>query len=172
MVKAPEKFLDEYLSHEKGLGSKTRTKSAKVQMRRVSDEELAKLKQNLQTIWGIYSTPEIKEILSRKHNIHFFAIESPLVSLGLSYVDKGVSMEYESNMGSRKELAGAQIYKQSEMNLNRYFTSVTGAEELLKTTHEALQALVDALIDREIPEADIWNAIAKGERIQLSTVYF
>lgn len=169
MVKAPEKFLDEYLSHEKGLG-KTSIKPSKIQMRTVSDEELARLKQNLQTVWGIYCTPEIKEILSRKHKIHFLVMESANASLNLSYVDNGILMEYELNLGSRKELAGAQIYKQAEMHLNRYFTSTTGAEELLKTTNEALLALVDVMIEREIPETDIWDAIAKGEQIHLSTV--
>lgn len=170
MVKAPEKFLNEYLSHEKGLGSKAGTKPSKVKMRKVSDEELARLKQNLQTLWGIYCTPEIKEILSRKHKIHFLTIETAKVSLDLSYVDKGILMEYEFNLGSRKELAGAQIYKQAEMHLNRYFASVTGTEELLKTTNEALQAITDVLIDKEIPETDIWNVIAKGDKIYLSTV--
>ena len=170
MVKAPEKFLDEYLSREKGLGSKTGTKPSRVKMRKVSDEELAKLKQNLQTLWGIYCTPEIKEVLSRKHKIRFLDIESANASLNLSYVDKGILMEYELNMGTKKELAGAQIYKQAEMHLNRYFTSETGAEELVKTTNDALQALVDVMIDKEIPETDIWNVIAKGEQIHLSTV--
>lgn len=172
MVKAPEKFLDEYLSHEKGLENKTGTRPSRVQMRKVSDEELARLNQNLQTLWGIYCTPEIKEILSRKHKIPFLDIESANVSLKLSYVDKGISMEYEVDMGSKKELAGAHIYKQGEMNINRYFTSIKGVEELLKTNNAALQAVVDVLVEKEIPEADIWNIIAKGEQVHLSTVSY
>lgn len=172
MVKAPEKFLDEYLSHEKGIGSKVRIRSLRTQKRSFPDEELARLKQNLQTLWGIYCTPEIKEILSRKHKIHFLNIEGTGASLKLSYVDKGISMEYELDMGSKKELAGAHIYKQGEMNINRYFTSVTGIEELLVTNNAALQTIADVLAERDIPEMDIWNTIAKGEQIHLSTVSY
>lgn len=168
MVKAPEKFINEYLSHEKGFVGKTGTRVSKIHMRKVSDEGIARLKQNLQTLWGIYCTPEIKEILSRKHKIQFLDIEGANISLHLSYVDKGVSMEYELNMGNKKELAGAQIYKQGEMNINRYCTHVKGIEELLKTTNVALQTVVDVLIDKEIPETDIWNVIAKGEQIHQS----
>ncbi|TVM00247.1 MAG: hypothetical protein CV087_14870 [Candidatus Brocadia sp. WS118] len=167
MVKAPEKFLDEYLSHEKGLGGKAGKKSS-APVRKVSDEEAARLKRNLQTLWDIYGTPEIKEILSREHEIRFFRIESDKATVRLSYVNKGIYMEYEVDMGFRKELAGAQIYKQAVMNLNRYFTYETGAEDLLKSANEALQALVDVLIDKEIPETDIWNAISKGEQVQIS----
>ncbi len=170
MVKAPENFLDEYLRHEKGLGSKTGIKSSRVSVHKVSNEELARLKQNMQTLWGIYGTPEIKEILSMKHKIRFLNIETDKVSIKLSYIDKGISMEYELNTGFKKELAGAQIYKQAEINLSRYFTSETGAGELLKTTDDALAAIVDILIGRVIQEADIWNAILKGEQIHLSTV--
>ncbi len=166
MVKAPEKFLDEYLSREKGLGSGK--KSLGTPVRKVSDEEIVRLKKNLQTLWDIYGTPEIKEILSRGHEIRFFRIESDKANIRLSYVDKGISMEYEVDMGFRKELAGAQIYKQAVMNLNRYFTYETGGEDLLKSTNEAIQALVDVLIDKEIPETDIWNAISKGEQVQIS----
>ena len=71
MVKAPEKFVDEYLSHEKGLTGKTGKRSKKVKIRDVSSVEVARLKQNLQTLWGIYRTPEIQGILSKKHNIPF-----------------------------------------------------------------------------------------------------
>ncbi|MCF6155126.1 MAG: hypothetical protein E3K36_07715 [Candidatus Brocadia sp.] len=170
MVKAPEKFLEEYLSHEKGLGSKTVTRPSRAQIRKVSDEELARLKQNVQTLWGIYDTPEIKEILSRKHKIYFLDIETAIVSVKLSYVDKGIFVEYELDMGSKKELAGAHIYKQAETNLNRYFSSITGVEELLKTNNAVLQAVVDVLIEKEIPETDIWNTIAKGGQIHLSSV--
>ncbi len=76
MVKAPEKFLDEYLSREKGLGSGK--KSSGTPVRKVSDEEAARLKKNLQTLWDIYSTPEIKEILSREHEIRFFVAKYPI----------------------------------------------------------------------------------------------
>ena len=162
MVKAPEKFLDKYLSHEKGFGDKAGTKPQE-HMRKISDEELARLKQNLQMLWGIYNTPEIKEILARKHKIRFLDIESAKASLNLSY---------EFNMGSKKELAGAQIYKQAEMNINRYFAVETGAEELLKTDNGALQSVVDVLIEKEIPETDIWNVISKGEQIHLATVSY
>lgn len=166
MVKAPEKFLDEYLSREKGLGSGK--KSSGTPVRKVSDEEAARLKKNLQTLWDIYSTPEIKEILSREHEIRFFRTENDKTRVSLSYVEKGISMEYEVDMGFRKELAGAQIYKQAVMNLNRYFTYETGAGDLLKSANEALQALVDVFIDKEIPETDIWNAISKREQVQTS----
>lgn len=172
MVKAPEKFLDEYLSHEKGMGSKAGTRPLRTQKRTVTDEEHARLKQNLQTLWGIYCTPEIKEILSRKHKIHFLDIEGTDASLKLSYVDRGISMEYELDMGSKKELAGAHIYKQGEMNINRYFATVTGIEELLETNNAALRALAGVLAEREIPETDIWNIIAQGGQIHLSTVSY
>lgn len=168
MVKAPEKFLDEYLSHEKDLTGKTSKKSSRIQMRKVSEDELARLKQNLQTLWGIYSTPEIKEILSKKQRIRFLDIEGANARLNLSYVDKGILMEYELDMGDKKELAGARVYKQAEVNISRYFNSAAGAEGLLKTTDTALKALVDALIDEELLETDIWNAIAKGEQIHIS----
>lgn len=172
MVKAPEKFLDEYLSHEKGSGNKASTRPSGSQIRKVSGEELARLKQNLQTLWGIYCTPEIKEILSRKHKIHFLDIEGAGANLKLSYVDKGISLEYELDMGSKKELAGAHIYKQGEMNINRYFTSVAGVEELLKTNNAVLQPIVDVLIEKEIAETDMWNIIAKGGQVHLSSVSY
>lgn len=168
MVKAPEKFLDEYLSHEKGPGGKAGAKSSVMPVRKVSAEELARLKKNLQTLWDIYGTPEIKEILAREQEILFLEVESEKASLNLRYVEKGISMEYEVNMGFRKELAGAQMYKQAEMNLNRYFTHATGVEDLLKSANEALHALVDVFIDKEIPETDIWNAIVKGEQVRFS----
>ena len=112
--------------------------------------------------------PEIKEILARKQEIRFFEIENDKVRVSLKYVDKGISMGYEENMGFRKELAGAQMYKQAEMNLSRYFTYVTGMEDLLKSTNEALRFLVDVLTDKEIPETDVWNAISKGKQVQCS----
>lgn len=174
MVKAPEKFLNEYLSHEKGLERKVRTgtKLPKARLREFSDEERARLKQNLQILWDIYHTPEIKEILSRKHKIDFLDIENALVNVSLSYVDKGISMEYELDMGTKKELAGARIYKQGETLLNRYFTSEKGLEELLKTSNPVLQVIVNILIEKELSETDIWNTIAKGERIHLSTLSY
>lgn len=174
MVKAPEKFLDEYLSHEKELEGKgkTDTRLSKTQTRKVSDEQLLRLKQNMQILWDIYHTPEIKEILSKKQKIHFLDIENARVRLNLHYVNKGISMEYELDMGIRKELAGARLYKQAETLLNRYFTYEKGIEELLKTTNAALRAIADALIGKELSEADIWNAIAKGEQIHLSTVSY
>lgn len=57
MVKAPEKFLDEYLSHEKGSEGKTRAKSSVMPVRKISAEELERLKNNLQTLWDIYGNP-------------------------------------------------------------------------------------------------------------------
>ncbi|KXK28194.1 MAG: hypothetical protein UZ01_02832 [Candidatus Brocadia sinica] len=170
MVKAPEKFLDEYLSHEKGFGNKTVAKPSRAQIRKISDEEITRLKHNVQTLWGIYGTPEIKEILSRKHKIYFLDIETAGVSLKLSYVDKGISMEYEVDMGSKKDLAGAHIYKQGETIINKYFTAITGVEELLKTNNVALQAVVNVFLEKEIPETDIWDMIAKGGQIHLSAV--
>lgn len=174
MVKAPEKFLNEYLSHEKGLETKgkTGTKLPKTKIREASDEERTRLKQNLQILWDIWHTPEIKEILSRKHKIHFLDIENTQVNINLSYVDKGISMEYELDMGTKKELAGARIYKQGETLLNRYFTSEKGVEEILKTSNTVLQAIVDVLIEKELSETDVWNTIAKGERIHLSTLSY
>lgn len=172
MVKAPEKFLDEYLRHQKDFAGKTVTKPSREQMHSVSEEELARLKLNLQTLWDIYNTPEIKEILSRKHKIHFLDVKGVKVNLTISYVDTGILMEYELDMGSRKELAGAQLYKQAETSLNRYFTHEEGTEELLKTANPALQAVADAFIGKELLESEIWNAIAKGEQIQLLTMSY
>ena len=170
MIKAPENFLDKYRNRGKGVASKTGKKSSMVQMREVSDEELARLKQNLQTVWGIYCTPEIKEILSKKQDVKFLTIDGINVCLNIGFMDKGILMEYELDMGDRKELAGARIYKQDKVIINRYFTSERGIEELLKTTNDALHAMVDILIDRELPESDIWNAIEKGEQVHLSTI--
>ncbi len=170
MVKAPEEFLDKYLSRGKGVASKTGKKSSRVQMRKISDEELARLKQNLQIVWGIYCTPEIKEILSKKQEVKLLSIDSVNVCLNVGFMDKGILMEYELNMGDQKELAGARVYKQDKMFINRYFTPESGIEGLLTTTNGALQAIVDILIDRELSESDIWNAIEKGEQIHLSTV--
>ena len=170
MVRAPEKFLDEYLSHEKGLGIRSATRPSRVQMRKISDEELTRLKQNLRTLCDIYNTPEIREILSKKHTVRFLCMEEANASFTLSYVDKGISIEYELDMGNKKELAGARIFKQAETSLNKYFASERGVDELLITTNEALKLLVDVLIDKELSETDIWNAIAKSEQIHLSTV--
>ncbi|MBI2470229.1 MAG: hypothetical protein HYV59_03180 [Planctomycetes bacterium] len=170
MVKAPEKFLDKYLSRGKGIAGKTGKKAARVQMRKISDEELARLKQNLQTVWGIYCTPEIKEILSKKQDVKLLTIDGSNVCLNIGFTDKGILMEYELDMGDQKELAGARIYKQDRIIINRYFTPESGTEALLKTTNGALQAMVDVLIDRELSESDIWNAIEKGEQINISTI--
>ena len=170
MVKAPEKFLDKYLSRGKGVASKTGKKSSRVQVRKIPDEELARLKQNLQTVWGIYCTPEIKEILSKKCDVKFLTMDGINVCLNIGFMDKGILMEYELDMGGQKDLAGARVYKQDKMIMNRYFTSERGVEELLKTTNGTLQAVVDVLIERELSESDIWNAIEKGEQIHISTI--
>lgn len=167
MVKAPEKFLDKYMSRGKGVAGK---KTSRVQMRKVSDEALARLKQNLQTVWGIYCTPEIKEILSKKQDVKLLTIDGINVCLNIGFTNKGILMEYELDMGDRKELAGARVYKQDRIIINRYFTPERGIEELLKTANDALHAMVDILIDRELSESDIWNAIEKGEQIHLSTI--
>ena len=167
MVKAPEKFLDKYMSRGKGVAGK---KASRVQMREVSEEELARLKQNLQTVWGIYCTPEIKEILSKKQDVKLLTIDGINVCLNIDFTNKGILMEYELDMGDRKELAGARVYKQDRIIINRYFTPERGIEELLKTTNDALHAMIDILIDRELSESNIWNAIEKGEQIHLSTI--
>ncbi len=172
MVKAPEKFVDEYLNHEKGLTGKTGRRSSKVKMRDVSSVELARLKQNLQTLWGIYRTPEIQKILSKKHNIRFLNVEGRNACLNLSYVDKGILMVYELDMGNKTELAGARIYKQDELLINRYFAHGKGAEALLKTTDVAIQTLVDVLINNEISEICIWDVVAKGDQINISAVSY
>ncbi|OQZ01446.1 MAG: hypothetical protein B6D35_03110 [Candidatus Brocadia sp. UTAMX2] len=168
MVKAPEKFLDEYLSRKKVLGGKAGAKSSVMPVRKVSAEELARLKINIQTLWGVYGTPEIREILAKEQEIRFLKIESEKASLSLMYREKGIFMEYEVNLGYRKELAGAQMYKQADMNLNRYFTHATGTDDLLRSANEALYILADVFIDKEIPETDIWNAIANGEQVRFS----
>lgn len=172
MVKAPEKFVDEYLSHEKGLTGKTGKRSKKVKIRDVSSAELARLKQNLQTLWGIYRTPEIQGILSKKHNIPFLSVEGRNACLNLSYVDKGVLIVYELDTGSQKELAGARIYKQDELLINRYLTPGRGEEALLKTTDVVLQTLADVLINNNISETCIWDVIAKGDQINISVVSY
>ena len=170
MIKAPEEFLDKYMSRGKGVAGKTGKKSSRVQMRKVSDEELARLKQNLQTMWGIYCTPEIKEILSKKQDVKLLTIDGINVCLNIDFTNKGILMEYELDMGDRKELAGARVYKQDRIIINRYFTPESGIEGLLTTTNGALQAMVDVLIDRELSKSEIWNAIEKGEQIHLSTI--
>src|SRR3989339_465897 len=170
MVKAPEEFLDKYMSRGKAVAGKTGKKSSRVQMRKISDEELARLKQNLQIVWGIYCTPEIKEILSKKQEVKLLSIDSVNVCLNIGFMDKGILMEYELNMGDQKGLAGARVYKQDRIIINRYFTPESGIEGLLKTTNDALHVMVDVLIDRELSESEIWNAIEKGEQIHLSTI--
>src|SRR3989304_3748408 len=130
MVKAPEKFLDKYMSRGKGVAGKTGKKSSRVQIRKISGEELARLKQNLQTVWGIYGTPEIKEILSRKQEVKVLTIDASNVRLHIGFMDKGILMEYEVDMGDQKELAGARVYKQDRIIINRYFTPGKGIEEL------------------------------------------
>src|SRR3989337_1201994 len=104
MVKAPEKFLDKYMSRGKGVAGKTGKKASRVHMRKVSDEELARLKQNLQTVWGIYCTPEIKEILSKKQDVKLLTIDGSNVCFNIGFMDKGILMESEFDMGYRKEL--------------------------------------------------------------------
>src|SRR3990172_13416135 len=145
MVKAPEKFLDKYMSRGKGVAGK---KASRVQMREVSEEELARIKQNLQTVWGIYCTPEIKEILSKKQDVKLLTIDDSNVCFNIGFTNKGILMEYEIDMGDRKELAGARVYKQDRIIINRYFAPERGIEKLLKTTNDALHAMVDILIDR------------------------
>lgn len=172
MLKAPEKFLDEYLSHEKETGNKYKpdTKRLKAPGRTVSEEERLRVVQNLQMLWGIYVAPEIKEILSKKRKIRFLTIEDSQISLSLSYVDKGILMEYELYLGVKKELAGARVYKQSEIMLNRYCSTEKGSDAAINATNSAIQVLVDVLIEKELLEADVWNTIAKGEQIRLSAM--
>ncbi len=169
MLKAPEKFLDEYLSHEKNIASqkKPSVKPSKAQKRAVSEEQRSRLLRNLQTLWGISDAPEIKEILKKKERICFLTIESSQVCLSLCYVDtnKGILMEYELDLGAKQELAGARIYKQSEMMIGRSCSTEKGLDGILSTSKSAIQALVDVLIETELSEADIWNAIAKGIQI-------
>ena len=73
MLKAPEKFLDEYLSHEKDTVSKKKpsAKPLKTPKRAVSEEQRSRLLRNLQTLWGIFDAPEIKEILAKKKEFAF-----------------------------------------------------------------------------------------------------
>ena len=92
--------------------------------------------------------------------------------LNLSYVDKGVLIVYELDTGSQKELAGARIYKQDELLINRYLTPGRGEEALLKTTDVVLQTLADVLINNNISETCIWDVIAKGDQINISVVSY
>lgn len=170
MVKAPEKFLEEYLSRHRQFGGKTAPKPLREYGRNFTDAELVKLKHNVDMLWGIYTTPEIKEILSKKGTIHFLTIETATTSMTLSYAHSGIFMEYELDIGVKKELAGARIYKQAETLINRYFSSDKGMEELLKTTNGALQTLADKLTDRELSETEIWDVILKGDHIHLSNI--
>ena len=182
MVKAPGKTSGRDVKRKKGIISKKAVvrevvakvagkkdqRPSEVQVRKVSDVELARLKKNLQTVWDAYCSPEAKETVSRKKHVSFLAVQSGAVFLNLSLVDKGILMEYELDLGSKQELAGAQIYKQDTMLVNRYFTPESGAEEILKTTNVALQTLVDILVNNDLSDAGIRNAIARGEQIQLS----
>ncbi len=174
MLKAPENFLDEYLCHEKDTASKRKlsARPLKTQKRAVSEEQRSRLLRNLQTLWGIYSTPEIKEILEKKKKIRFLNVESGLVCLCLCFVDKGISMEYELDLGAKQELAGARVYKQSETMINRYCSTEKGADAAIDAANSAIQALVDVLIEKDISEADIWNAIAKGAQIHPTVVVY
>ena len=167
MVKVPEKFLDEYLKHEKTATTRSVKRTSKVQMREISNNESLRLKRNLQILWDIYKTPEIRGILSKKHQIHFLDINGANVRIGLSYVDKGILMEYESNMGAKKELAGARLYNQDKVIINRYFASGKGLEALLKTSHIALKTMADVMIENEFSEMSFWNAIKNGEQAQI-----
>lgn len=170
MVKAPEKFLDEYLSHEKDIAGKVSAKPPEAKVRSFSEEEITRLKQNLQIVERIYQTPEIKKILLRKHRIHFLDVEGVNVNLSLSYVDGGIMMECEIDMGNKKEFAGARLYQQVVANLSRYIASEKGIERFLKITNPALRVLADNLIQKEFLETEIWDAIAKGVQIRLSTI--
>lgn len=171
MVKAPENFLDEFLSREKSeSGKKNVVASKKTQKRKVSTDEIAQLKQNIEILWGIYSTPEVQEILARNYNIRFLNIESGNICLTLIYKENGILMEYELDMGSKKELAGAHLFKQMETNISKYFSSAKSTDELLKTSNEALQTLVDVLIERELSEEELWSTIARGEQINFTSV--
>ncbi|MBI5308297.1 MAG: hypothetical protein HZB37_08230 [Planctomycetes bacterium] len=174
MLKAPEKFLDEYLSHEKETIN-TRKPNAilsKTPRRTVSEEQRSRLRQSLQTLWGIYGTPEIKEILAKKKKIRFLNVESSQVCLSLCYVDKGISMEYELDLGIKQELAGARVYKQSETMINRYCSTEKGTDSALDAANSAIQALVDVLVEKDILETDIWNAIAKGAQFHPTVVVY
>lgn len=172
MVKAPEKFLDNYLSHEKGVRIKANAKPPVRQTHSLSEEEHARLSQNLQMLWSIYQTAEIKEILARKHKIRILDGEGVNVNLHLSYEENGILLDYEIDMGSKKELAGARLYQQAEINLNRYITHEKGMENLLKTTNTALRTLIDNLVQKEFLEMEVWDAIAKGEPIRLSAISY
>ncbi|MCF6147854.1 MAG: hypothetical protein E3K37_04260 [Candidatus Kuenenia sp.] len=170
MVKAPEKFMEKYLSHEKALSSKKGSKPSHAHAP-ISAGKMKRVKKNMQIIWGIYATPEIKEIISKKEKIRFLDVRSARACLSLYYVDKGVLAEYEEDIGTQKDLAGARLYKQSETLMSRYFYTEKGAEELLKSKNTAYQAFVDILSKNDIEEKDIWDAIAGGERIKLSSIF-
>ena len=74
-------------------------------------------------------------------------------------------MEYELGLGTKQELAGARVYKQSETMIGRACSTEKGLDGILYASNNAIQALVDVLIETELLEADIWNAIAKGAQI-------
>ncbi len=169
MFKAPEKFLDEYLSHEKDVAGQNQpsAKPPKTPKRAVSEEQRARLLRNMQTLWGIFDAPEIKEILTKKESIRLLTIENSQVCLSLSYGDtnKGIFMEYELDLGTKQELAGARVYKQAETMIGRACSTEKGLDSILNTSNSAIKALVDVLMETELLEADIWNAIAKGTQI-------
>ncbi|MGQ3685214.1 MAG: hypothetical protein ACUBOA_09470 [Candidatus Loosdrechtia sp.] len=167
MVKAPENFLDNYLRHEKRAGIKTEEKPAGRKTHSFSEEEHTRLNQNLQLLWSIYQTREIKEILPRKHKIRILGCEGAGIYFSLSYEENGIIVDYEIDMGCKKELAGARLYQQGEIHLNRYITHAKGMENLLQTKNSALLAVMDTLIQRDLSEMEIWDAIAKGESIYL-----
>lgn len=182
MVKAPGKTSGKNVKRKKGIiskktvarevvakvASKKDQRPSEVLVRKVSDAELSRLKKNLQTVWDAYCSPDTKETISRKQRVYFLAVQSGAVCLNLGLADKGIVMEYELDLGSKQELAGAQIYKQDTMLVNRYFTPESGAEEILKTTNVALQTLVDILVNNDLSDTGIRNAIVRGEQIQLS----
>ncbi len=143
-------------------------KTIRKPLRKCSDEELARLKHNLRTLWSAFKTPEIKEALSKNNNARFLRAESGSVNFTLSFVDRGILLDYELDLGSKKDLGGARMYKQDETALNRYCTIENGAEELLATANVALQSLTDVLIDKELSEAEILNAVIKREQIHIS----
>ena len=171
MVKAPEKFMETYLSHEKEVSGKKERKPSREHAAVFPPEKTNRLKRNMQIIWGIYGTPEIKEILAKKERIHFLDLGNARACLNLYYVNRGVLAEYEVDMGDQRDLAGARIYKQSGTLMSRYFYTEKGAEELLKSMNEVYQAFVDALSANDIEENAIWDAIATQESIKLSSGY-
>lgn len=99
MVKAPEKFMETYLSREKELSGKKERRPSREHAAVFSPEKTNRLKRNMQIIWGIYGTPEIKEILAKKERIHFLDLKNARACLNLYYVNRGVLAEYEVEYG-------------------------------------------------------------------------